>query len=61
MQLRHGFDNQLCPKNGVSLNVCSRCHPFYTAKQKTIDSGGRVELHGKRFGSTTKTMEVGGS
>ena len=29
--------------NDIHLDVCSSCHPFYTGKQKTIDSGGRVE------------------
>ncbi len=33
------------------LDVCSACHPFYTGKQKTIDSGGRVDRFRKRFGS----------
>ena len=50
-------------KEGISIDVCSRCHPFYTytGKQKTIDAGGRVGRFRKRFGSTAKTMEVGGS
>ena len=50
-------------KEGISIDFRSRCHPFYTyaGKQKTIDAGGRVERYRKRFGSTAKTMEVGGS
>ena len=48
-------------KESISIDVCSRCHPFYTAKQKAIDVGGRVERYRKRFGSAAKTMEVGGS
>ena len=43
------------------IEICSECHPFYTGKQKTIDVGGRVERFRTRFGSTVKTMEVGGS
>lgn len=35
----------------IHLDVCSSCHPFYTGKQKTIDSGGRVERFRKRFGN----------
>ena len=35
----------------IHLDVCSNCHPFYTGKQKTIDSGGRVERFRKRFGN----------
>jgi len=35
------------------IDVCSACHPFYTGKQKILDSGGRVERFRKRFGSRT--------
>ena len=36
-----------------SVDVCSACHPFYTGKQKTIDSGGRVEKFRQRFARRT--------
>ncbi|HBF61817.1 MAG: 50S ribosomal protein L31 [Gammaproteobacteria bacterium] len=39
----------------IHVDVCSSCHPFYTGKQKTIDSGGRVERFRKRFGNRTST------
>ena len=45
-------------KENISIDVCSSCHSLYTGKQKTIDSGGRVELYRKRFGSKAKTMEI---
>jgi large subunit ribosomal protein L31 len=32
------------------IDVCSQCHPFYTGKQKVVDSGGRVDRFNKRFG-----------
>ncbi len=35
------------------LEVCSKCHPFYTGRQKIVDSGGRVERFRKRFGNRT--------
>ncbi len=35
----------------IHLDVCSACHPFYTGKQKVLDSGGRVERFRKRFGN----------
>jgi large subunit ribosomal protein L31 len=35
----------------IHLEVCSNCHPFYTGKQKILDSGGRVEKFRKRFGN----------
>lgn len=33
------------------IDVCSQCHPFYTGKQKTLDTGGRVDRFNKRFGN----------
>ncbi len=33
------------------IDVCSNCHPFYTGKQKILDTGGRVDRFKKRFGS----------
>ena len=38
----------------IHLEVCSRCHPFYTGKQKIVDTGGRVERFQSRFGSAYK-------
>lgn len=35
----------------IHLEVCSACHPFYTGKQKMLDSGGRVERFRRRFGN----------
>ena len=35
----------------IRLDVCSSCHPFYTGKQKILDSGGRVDKFNKRFGN----------
>jgi len=37
----------------MHLDVCSACHPFYTGKQKILDTGGRVERFRKRFGTRT--------
>lgn len=34
----------------IHLEVCSACHPFYTGKQKIVDTGGRVERFRRRFG-----------
>ena len=44
-------------KEDISLDVCSSCHPFYTGKQKLVDTGGRVERFEKRFGKKTKPKE----
>ncbi len=36
----------------LHLDVCSSCHPFYTGKQKIVDTGGRVERFNRRFGGS---------
>jgi len=33
----------------INLGICSRCHPFFTGKQKLVDSAGRVERFQKKF------------
>jgi large subunit ribosomal protein L31 len=33
----------------IRVELCSNCHPFYTGKQKLVDSGGRVERYKQRF------------
>ena len=40
---------------GIHAEVCSQCHPFYTGKQKILDTGGRVARFEKRFGKTGST------
>ena len=35
------------------FDVCSNCHPFYTGKQKLVDSAGRVDKYLKRYGKKT--------
>ena len=37
-------------KQNISVEICSNCHPFYTGKQKLVDTGGRVEKFRKIFG-----------
>ncbi|NCO37823.1 MAG: 50S ribosomal protein L31 [Armatimonadetes bacterium CG_4_10_14_3_um_filter_66_18] len=34
----------------IKVEICSACHPFYTGKQKIVDSAGRVEQFHQRFG-----------
>ena len=37
-------------KKELRVDICSKCHPFYTGKQKLVDTGGRVDRFKKRFG-----------
>ena len=41
-------------KKALHVEVCSACHPFYTGKQKIIDTAGRVEKFNKKYGSMHK-------
>jgi large subunit ribosomal protein L31 len=36
----------------ISVELCNQCHPFYTGKQKLVDSGGRVERYKQRYAKT---------
>ncbi|PAV24971.1 LSU ribosomal protein L31P [Tamilnaduibacter salinus] len=38
----------------IQLDVCSQCHPFYTGKQKVMDTAGRIDRFQKRFGGRIK-------
>ena len=40
-------------KNELHLEICSNCHPFFTGRQKLIDTEGRVERFNKKFGVQT--------
>lgn len=37
-------------KENIRVEICSKCHPFFTGRQKLVDSGGRVDRFKKRFG-----------
>ncbi|NMA34321.1 MAG: 50S ribosomal protein L31 [Clostridiaceae bacterium] len=37
-------------KKELHVEICSKCHPFFTGKQKLVDTGGRVEKFKKKFG-----------
>ena len=36
-------------KEDLHVDICSKCHPFFTGKQKLVDTGGRVDRFNKRF------------
>ena len=37
-------------KGDIRVEICSKCHPFFTGRQKLVDTGGRVDRFKKRFG-----------
>ena len=36
-------------KQNLKVDICSKCHPLYTGKQKLVDSGGRVDSFKKKY------------
>lgn len=39
----------------VRIELCSECHPFYTGKQKLVDTGGRIDRFERRYGRRAKS------
>lgn len=39
-------------KENIKVELCSHCHPFFTGKQKLVDTAGRVERFQKKYGLT---------
>ena len=37
-------------KENIKVDICSQCHPFFTGKQKFVDTGGRVERFKRKYG-----------
>jgi large subunit ribosomal protein L31 len=52
----HSFKTQsTLGKETLMIEVCSECHPFYTGKQKIVDTAGRVERFKNKFGGRSLT------
>ncbi len=45
------FETRSTMGEDLQIEVCAECHPFYTGKQKVLDSGGRVSKFRERYGS----------
>ena len=45
----HQFQTRSTLGHDLSVEVCSKCHPFYTGKQKIVDTGGRVERFKNKY------------
>jgi large subunit ribosomal protein L31 len=44
------FETRSTVGDDLNIEVCSKCHPFYTGKQKMLDTGGRVDKFRQRYG-----------
>lgn len=42
-------------KKEIRVEICSKCHPFFTGKQKLVDTGGRVERFRRKYGKQNQT------
>ena len=47
-------------KEFMEIEICSKCHPFYTGKEKIVDTMGRVERYRKRLAKAEKKKKHGG-
>ena len=45
------FETRSTLARDLSVEVCSKCHPFYTGKQKIVDTAGRVDRFAQMFGN----------
>ncbi|MCW2516887.1 MAG: ribosomal protein [Mycobacterium sp.] len=58
----NSFQTRSTKESGhIVVEVCSQCHPFYTGKQKILDSGGRVARFEKRYGKRAGASAATGS
>lgn len=45
------FTTRSTQTGSLSVELCNECHPFFTGKQKLVDTGGRVDRFNRRYGS----------
>jgi large subunit ribosomal protein L31 len=45
-------------RGSFNVDICSECHPFYTGKQKIMDTAGRVERFRKKYAKNEKTEKA---
>lgn len=52
----HSFETR-STKPEIKMEICSNCHPFFTGKQKLVDTAGRVERFQRRYAGVDKKAE----
>lgn len=50
----NAFETRSTLGEDLQVEVCSSCHPFYTGKQKVMDTGGRVDKFRKKYGMSAQ-------
>ena len=48
------FKTRSTRKDDLHVEICSACHPFFTGKQKLVDTAGRVDRFNKRYGKKSE-------
>ncbi len=51
----HSFKTRSTRPGDLRLEICSNCHPFFTGKQRLVDTAGRVERFNRKYGSKRST------
>ncbi len=49
------FRTRSTHKGDIHVEICSNCHPFYTGKQKLLDTAGRIERFHRKYGKQPQT------
>jgi large subunit ribosomal protein L31 len=50
----HSFKTRSTAGKDIRLDICSNCHPYYTGKQKLVDTAGRVDRFKQKYGDKAK-------
>ncbi len=53
------FESRSTREGTVKVDICSACHPFYTGKEKLMDTAGRVERYNRKYKNFYKKPEEG--
>lgn len=53
----HRFETRSTQKD-IHLDICANCHPYYTGRQKLVDTAGRVERFRQKWGSEQKDKDT---
>lgn len=54
----HSFETRSTLCSDLTIEVCSQCHPFYTGKQKVVDTAGRVQKFRDRYKARTPQSDA---
>ena len=55
------FTTKSTHKSDIHAEICSNCHPFFTGKQKLVDTAGRVERFRRKYANTEAKPEPAGA